>query len=161
MIGKLTAFFDSMTKAEKVGFVCFLVLSVMLKMWNIFDPFRLGFHSDEAILGLMAKHFWDGEFAYFYYGQTYGGGLEYVLDCLFYALVPHGVAPLRITSGLMMLASELLVYYCAREVFTSPLARLTTSMIFVCGSFIIPSEFSQSFGVDHKKHQDIEGLLAI
>lgn len=161
MIDRIFAFFDSMTKAEKVGFLSILSVSVALKLWNIFDPFRLGFHSDEAILGLMAKHFWDGNFAYFYYGQTYGGGLEYMLDCLFYAMVPHGVAPLRMASGVMMLAAELLVYYCARDVFTSTSARLATLLIFMSGGFVIPFELSQSHGVHLNNLLVMAALMAI
>jgi hypothetical protein len=150
-----------MADAEKAALVGVLALSVSLKLWNILDPFRLGFHSDEAILGLMAMHFWSGEFAYFYYGQTFGGGLEYVLDCLFYALLPHGVAPLRVTSGLMMLGAELLVYFCAREVFVSTTARVATVLIFMCGSFVIPSELSQSHGVHLNNFLAFAVLLAV
>ena len=49
-----------MADAEKAALAGVLALSVSLKLWNILDPFRLGFHSDEAILGLMAMHFWNG-----------------------------------------------------------------------------------------------------
>jgi hypothetical protein len=150
-----------MADAEKAALAGVLALSVSLKLWNILDPFRLGFHSDEAILGLMAMHFWNGEFAYFYYGQTYGGGLEYLLDCLFYGLLPHGVAPLRITSGLMMLAAELLVYFCAREVFVSTTARVATVLMFMCGSFVIPFELSQSHGVHLNNLLAFAALLAV
>ena len=161
MIRNLKTSIHSMTDAEKAALVGVLTLSVSLKLWNILDPFRLGFHSDEAILGLMAMHFWNGDFAYFYYGQTYGGGLEYVLDCLFYALLPHGVAPLRVTSGLMMLGAELLVYSCAREVFVSTAARVMTVLIFMCGSFVIPSELSQSHGVHLNNLLAFAALLAV
>ncbi len=150
-----------MPEGEKAGLIGLLALSVALKLWNILDPFRLGFHSDEAILGLMAKHFWEGQFAYFYYGQTYAGGLEYVLDALFYGLLPHGVAPLRITCGLMMLGVEVLVYFCARAVFSSPVARLVTVLIFLCGSFVIPWDFSHSFGIHLNNCLAFAVLLAV
>jgi hypothetical protein len=150
-----------MADTDRAALAGVLVLSASLKLWNILDPFRLGFHSDEAILGLMAMHFWNGEFAYFYYGQTYGGGLEYILDSLFYGLLPHGVAPLRMTSGLMMLAAELLVYFCAREVFKSKAAPVATVLMFMCGSFVIPFELSQSHGVHLNNLLAFAVLLAV
>jgi hypothetical protein len=161
LIRNLKTWFDSMSAAEKAGLGGLLALSLLLKLWNVLDPFRLGFHSDEAILGLMAKHFWEGQFAYFYYGQTYAGGLEYVLGTLFYGLLPHGVAPLRVTCGLMMLGAEVLVYFCARAVFSSPVARLATVLIFLCGSFVIPWDFSHSFGIHLNNCLAFAILLAV
>src|SRR3546814_17245096 len=44
--------------------------------------FRSTFDSDEAIVGLMARSFLEGEWRAFYWGQHYGGTLETALVAL-------------------------------------------------------------------------------
>ncbi len=147
--------------AERAGLAVLIGLSLFLKLWNIFDPFVLGFVSDEAIMGLMAKHFWDGNFALFYYGQTYGGGIEYLLNAVSYFFLPNDLTPLRLTSGVLLLTAELLVYQCARSVFATPFARLASLAIFICGSYVITFELSVSAGIHLNNVVAFAALLAI
>ena len=146
---------------ERAGLAVLFGFSLFLKLWNILDPFVLRFVSDEAIMGLMAKHFWEGEFAFFYYGQAYGGGIEYLLNTVFYFFLPHDLTPLRLTSGFMLLISELLVYLCARTVFATSLARLASLAIFMCGSYTLAFYFSISAGMHLNNLVAFAALLAI
>jgi hypothetical protein len=152
---------DVMALQERRGLWALFGFSLFLKLWNILDPFVLRFVSDEAIMGLMAKHFWEGEFALFYYGQAYGGGIEYLLDAVFYFLLPNDLSPLRFTSGVLLLTAELLVYQCARTVFATPLARLASLAIFMCGSYTIAFFFSISAGMHLNNLVAFAALLTI
>src|SRR4051812_10652439 len=42
--------------------------------------------SDEAIVGLMARHFLDGDWTTFYWGQAYGGSQEAMLTAAVFAV---------------------------------------------------------------------------
>ncbi|MDQ3978617.1 MAG: glycosyltransferase family 39 protein [Actinomycetota bacterium] len=62
-----------------------VVLGTVLRVWLVLSP--LGpYDSDEAVAGLMGRHFLDGEFRAFYWGQPYGGTHEAALLALLFAM---------------------------------------------------------------------------
>lgn len=75
--------------------------------------------SDEAIVGLMAKHITEGKsWPVFYYGQAYMGSLEAVLAAGFFSFMGQSAHALKLVPLLFSLLHVLLVYLLARH-FTS------------------------------------------
>lgn len=78
-----------------------LVIGVALRAWILLVP-RLGkLDADESVSGLMARHFADGEFTAFFWGQSYGGTAEVALTAVLFKLLgPSTLLPKVVTIGL-------------------------------------------------------------
>ena len=90
-------------------------------LWRIGYLFssKFGIEADEAIVGLMAKHFSEGaDYTTFYYGQHYMGSLEAVIMSWLFSLFggPSNVL-LKLTPLFFSLLFVALVYLLGREVF--------------------------------------------
>jgi hypothetical protein len=66
--------------------------------------------SDEAVVGLMARHALDGELTAFFWGQSYGGTLEPLLVAAAFALAGSGVIVLKLVPVLLFAVAGLLVW---------------------------------------------------
>ena len=71
--------------------------------------------SDEAVVGLMARHILDGEPTAFFWGQSYGGTLEPLLVALAFALAGTGVLALKLVPILLFALAGLLVWLIGRR----------------------------------------------
>lgn len=71
--------------------------------------------SDEAVVGLMARHALDGELTAFYWGQSYGGTLEPLLVALSFALAGSGIVALKLVPILLFAVAGLLVWLIGRR----------------------------------------------
>jgi hypothetical protein len=71
--------------------------------------------SDEAVVGLMARHILDGEPTAFFWGQSYGGTLEPLLVALAFALAGSGVLALKLVPILLFALAGLLVWLIGRR----------------------------------------------
>ncbi len=63
----------------------------------------VSFHSDEAIVGLMAQHILQGERPTFFYGQAYMGSLDAGLVAIGFSLVGESVLTIRIVQSVLFL----------------------------------------------------------
>jgi hypothetical protein len=84
-------------------------------------------HSDEAIIGLMAKHILEGRYLPFYmYGQSYNAGAawEAYLATIPFSIFGVGVLPLKACIVCLSLACLVLVYEMARRLYGIPVATL-------------------------------------
>lgn len=63
----------------------------------------VSFHSDEAVVGLMARHILQGERPVFFYGQAYMGSLDAWLIALGFALLGPSVLAIRIVQSVLYL----------------------------------------------------------
>jgi 4-amino-4-deoxy-L-arabinose transferase-like glycosyltransferase len=61
----------------------------------------VSFHSDEAIVGLMARHILQGERPTFFYGQAYMGSLDSWLVALGFSLLGESVLTIRIVQSVL------------------------------------------------------------
>ncbi|MBE0690593.1 MAG: hypothetical protein IH587_10785, partial [Anaerolineae bacterium] len=61
----------------------------------------VSFHSDEAIVGLMARHILAGERPTFFFGQAYMGSLDAWLVALGFRLLGESVQTIRIVQSLL------------------------------------------------------------
>ncbi|HVU14533.1 MAG TPA: glycosyltransferase family 39 protein [Phototrophicaceae bacterium] len=63
----------------------------------------VSFHSDEAIVGLMARHILQGERPTFFYGQAYMGSLDSWLIALGFTVLGDSVLTMRIVESILYL----------------------------------------------------------
>lgn len=63
----------------------------------------VSFHSDEAVVGLMARHILQGERPVFFYGQAYMGSLDAWLIAVGFALLGESVLTIRLVESLLYL----------------------------------------------------------
>jgi 4-amino-4-deoxy-L-arabinose transferase-like glycosyltransferase len=63
----------------------------------------VSFHSDEAVIGLMARHILDGERPVFFYGQAYMGSLDAWLVALGFRLLGDTVPTIRVVQAVLYL----------------------------------------------------------
>jgi 4-amino-4-deoxy-L-arabinose transferase-like glycosyltransferase len=73
----------------------------------------VSFHSDEAIVGLMARHILQGERPVFFYGQAYMGSLDAWLVAVGFQLFGDTVLTIRIVQSVLYLLIVLIGYLIA------------------------------------------------
>jgi 4-amino-4-deoxy-L-arabinose transferase-like glycosyltransferase len=71
------------------------------------------FGSDEAILGLMARHILQGERPVFFYGQSYMGALDAYLIAPFFLVFGQSVLAIRLTQVALYLGVLVTTYFLA------------------------------------------------
>jgi len=73
--------------------------------------------SDEAIVGLMARHALHGDFTVFFWGQPYGGSQEALLTVPFFAVFGTSLLALRIVPMLLTAVASVVVWRVGRRTF--------------------------------------------
>lgn len=63
----------------------------------------VSFHSDEAVVGLMARHILQGERPVFFYGQAYMGSLDAWLVAIGFAVLGDSVLTIRVVQAILYL----------------------------------------------------------
>ena len=63
------------------------------------------FNSDEAIVGLMARHILNGQWPAFFYGQAYMGSLDASLAAFGFAILGEAVWVIRLLQALLYVAT--------------------------------------------------------
>jgi hypothetical protein len=86
-------------------------------------------NADEAVMGLMAKHFLEGEWSTFYWGQAYGGTLDVILLTPVVAVLGATRAALQVVPFLESIAATALVWAVARRVVGRP-GAITAAALF-------------------------------
>src|SRR4051794_40988498 len=82
---------------------------IALRVWA--DRSDLGIpNSDEAVVGLMARHFVDGEWTTFFWGQAYGGSQEAMLAVPGFVLFGSNWLALRAVPLALFVAAVVLVW---------------------------------------------------
>jgi 4-amino-4-deoxy-L-arabinose transferase-like glycosyltransferase len=77
------------------------------------------FNSDEAIVGLMARHFLQGEWDVFFYGQAYMGTLDASLVAVVFSLFEPHVVLIRILQMILYIGTILTTGYLGKQIFRS------------------------------------------
>jgi len=133
--------------ALRDGVVGYFILSGLCKLVPVAFPDVLPLDSDEAVLGLMARHLSEGEFPLFSYGQTYGGGFELLLAGALAWLVPNTIVALRLAAATLALAAEYLVYRALAPAIPSRTTRLAASAMLAVGGMTYARAMSHLHGV--------------
>ena len=84
--------------------------------------------SDEAVVGLMARHFARGDWRAFYWGQAYGGTIEPALAALVFRMVGSSAAALKAVPMALDAVAAALTWGVGRRL-TSATAALVAGML--------------------------------
>ena len=99
--------------------------------WPIFD-------SDQAIIGLMARHIWlNGERPLFFYGQSYMGPAEAYIAVPFFALLGSSALSLRLAMLPLMLLLLVEMYALGRAAYGPAVGLLTLAWLTVGPSIAV------------------------
>lgn len=90
---------------------------------------RFPFNSDEAIVGLMARHILNGARPVFFYGQSYMGSLDAWLTAGGFAVFGQQVWVIRLVQGLLYLATVSLTMLMVWRISASRVAVLVTGLL--------------------------------
>lgn len=102
--------------APALVFLAILLVAALLRAWLIAGE-RVSFDSDEAVVGLMARHITQGQpIPTFYYGQPYMGSLDALLVAGGFALGGESVATMRAVQLVLALLALLAAHALARAV---------------------------------------------
>lgn len=109
---------------------------VVLRVWayraTIGTP-----NGDEAVMGLMTRHFLDGELSTFYWGQSYGGTQEVLLTVPVFLLTGTSWLGLRIVPIVLSAVAALLVWRVGRRLFGEPAGTVAGLVFWIWPGFNI------------------------
>jgi 4-amino-4-deoxy-L-arabinose transferase-like glycosyltransferase len=92
--------------------------------------------SDEATVGLMAKHIASGtNFPVFFYGQNYMGAFEAYVAALLFALFGISLFTLKLAPAIFSIVLLFVVYFLAKRMFNARVAILGTALVAVPSAF--------------------------
>jgi 4-amino-4-deoxy-L-arabinose transferase-like glycosyltransferase len=92
----------SMSKSAPFWLVVVLLVALIGRVLLLASG-SVSFHSDEAVVGLMARHILQGERPVFFYGQAYMGSLDPWLIALGFRLLGESVLTIRIVQSTLYL----------------------------------------------------------
>jgi len=110
-------------------FVGLMIVAMLLRLVLISNNWP-AMNSDEAVMGLMARHMAEGQgIPLVIYGQAYMGSLEAMLGSVFYHIFGPSIFALRL--GLLVIFMLFLasMYVMTRLLYDQPLALITTGLL--------------------------------
>ncbi len=114
---------------QRLLFILIFLLGIALRVIYLITP---DLDSDQAIVGLMARHILDGEFPIFYWGENYEGPVESYFASIIFFLFGSSRLTLSLSPFVFSLIFILLVYRLAKEMFNEKVALM--AMLIVCAS---------------------------
>jgi dolichyl-phosphate-mannose-protein mannosyltransferase len=87
--------------------------------------------SDEAVMGLMARHVLHGQLTTFYWGQAYGGSQEAILAAPLFAVAGSSYAALRLVPIVLSVLASLLVWRVGRRTIGEPAAGVAAALLWI------------------------------
>lgn len=114
----------------RVAVVALIVAGLVLRAWCLHG--RLGtLDSDEAGVGLIARHLLHGEFRAFFWGQHYGGTPGAFLDALAFAIAGSSVLALKSVQIVLAAVAALLVWRVGRRTVGEAAARVAALLFWI------------------------------
>jgi 4-amino-4-deoxy-L-arabinose transferase-like glycosyltransferase len=114
-----------------------VVAGVAIRVWIARSPELGSLDSDEAVPGLMARHFLHGDFATFYWGQSYGGSAEVGILALAFLLVGSNVVALRVVPIALNAVAVLLVWRIGRRTVGEPAATVAALLVWLWPAYFV------------------------
>lgn len=112
------------------------IAGIGLRIWiyraNLGTP-----DSDEAVMGLMVRHFAHGEFSTFYWGQPYGGTQEVFLTMPIFLVFGSSFFALRVVPIALSAVAALLVWRIGRRTIGEPAAGVAGALFWVWPPFTL------------------------
>ena len=94
-------------------------------------------NSDEAIVGLMARHILQGERPFFYYGQSYYGPLDAYLTSLLFAVFEPNDFALRIVPLAASLLFVIVIYYLGKALYSRQVGLWSAAYAAIAPAFLL------------------------
>jgi dolichyl-phosphate-mannose-protein mannosyltransferase len=124
-------------RVRRLLLVVGVAAGIALRVWVIRTP-ELGYlDSDEAVPGLMARHFLHGEFSAFYWGQDYGGTAEVALLAAVFLLVGSHVFVLQLVPIVLYAIAPLLVWRIGRRTIGEPGATVAGLLVWLWPAYFV------------------------
>ncbi len=102
--------------------------------------------SDEAVVGLMARHVLQGQFSTFYWGSGYGGTIESVLTAPVFFVFGTSWLALRIVPIILSGVAALVVWRTGRRLYGEPAASVAGGLLWVWPPFLVAHLTQQQSG---------------
>lgn len=102
--------------------------------------------SDEAVVGLMARHVLHGQFSTFYWGGGYGGTIESVLTAPIFFVCGSSWLALRIVPIILSGVAALVVWRIGRRLYGEPAASVAAALLWVWPPFLVAHLTQQQSG---------------
>ncbi len=137
---------DPKWRAAVVALV--LVAAVILRGWFFLTYDESYFDSDQAIVGLMAKHLVEGRaWPLFFYGQEYMLGVEAWLMAPVFALLGPSVFALRVTMVLLNIVAALALWWLlVREARIDRWLAALATLPFALAPFVVSAHLVEAQG---------------
>lgn len=110
------------------GLLVILIAAAGLKLW-LTAANAIPFNSDEAVVGLMARHILQGERPIFFYGQAYMGSLDAFLVAGGFAIFGQQVWVIRLIQAVLYLGVIFSTYLLGKKALGSTLTGLLAALI--------------------------------
>lgn len=114
-------------KLHRVQIFVLAIALVWKLIWLLLNTFP--FNSDEAVVGLMARHILQGERPLFFYGQYYMGSLDAYLVALGFGIFGVKIWVIRALQIILYLATILMVMGIAKKIFQNELITLIVGLL--------------------------------
>ena len=137
-VGVLAGGVDQRRKSLHPGILVALtvLLAVLLRLWFLHSSMGAA-DSDEAVVGLMARHMGHGEFTTFFWGQSYGGTLEIGLVAALFKVVGSSQFALKIVPLALCSLAAFLLWRIGLRLVSAHVARLAACLFLVYpGAFV-------------------------
>lgn len=134
---------------KKIVFVVMLLIITLAALWRmwIIDGEHIAFNSDEAVVGLMARHISEGKgIPTFYYGQDYMGSLDAILIAGGFLIVGDSVDTIRYVQLLLFIAILFSTYWLALTISASQRVALLTLLLTAFSNILALTYTSATLG---------------
>lgn len=131
-----------MKAKQRILLVIILSVGIALRVYFLFNYELIDAKehvvalSDEATVGLMAKHIASGtNFPIFFYGQNYMGAFEAYVAALLFAVFGISLFTLKLAPAIFSIVLLFVVYFFAKRMFNARVAILSTALVAVPSAF--------------------------
>lgn len=93
---------------------CAVIVGIVFRVWMLSSPIGT-LDSDEAVVGLMARHMLDGDFPVFFWGQSYGGPHEAALAAAVFSVAGSSVVALKLVPAVLAAVAAALTWRVGRR----------------------------------------------
>ncbi|MEK6691769.1 MAG: discoidin domain-containing protein [Nitrospirota bacterium] len=119
---------------HRILFILIFLLGIALRVIYLITP---DLDSDQAIMGLMARHILDGEFPVFFWGESYEGPIESYFASIIFALFGSSQLTLSLSPFIFSLVFIFLIYLLTKDMFNEKVALIAMFFVSASPSFLI------------------------
>lgn len=127
------------------AFIMVLMVAVITRVFIVASN-SVSFHSDEAVVSLMARHILQGARPTFFYGQAYMGSLDAWLNALGFAVFGESVGSIRIIQSALYLGTVASGMALAWRLTTRRSALITTGLMLAIPSVLLTTYTTATLG---------------